>query len=331
MAAEIYERDIQVGTEMAWHRLTQVVPEITTDNCGILYPMEKQPLFLPSGIKTPHYVTVSLDDGLPIGPTVSEKYALISNGDVWCAVQEALEGAHHKITSVGTVCDREKGFISVELNEDFLAAGRQTQSRLNILWGHGGVSTVIAKSGFTMVVCGNTYNMALKESGDFSFKIRHTGLAHLKIDDMKIAIETHFGVQEEFMLALNEFQEQSVSSGDALKFFAGFVVGKEKEKDTEVSTIAFNQYMELHKLFHRGAGNEGKNVADVFAATTDFYTHGFADSEVSMQKRFVSSEFGTGQKRKEEVFKLLTDRKVPRVGDYDECVRRGEKVLQLAG
>ena len=41
----IQARDVQVGVEMAWHKLTKVEEKIDRSNCRILYPMAMHPLY----------------------------------------------------------------------------------------------------------------------------------------------------------------------------------------------------------------------------------------------------------------------------------------------
>lgn len=340
MSHEITYRDCQIGLERAWHKLTKVVPEITAENevvkAGVLYTMEKQRLQLPSGIQSNYFHIVSIDDGLPIGPPVTDRYQIISNRRIWKAVDEAFDGTEHKIVSIGTVMGRERGFISIKLNEEntFEAAGRRVDNVVNIMWGHGGGGIpVTAKSGFTVIVCNNTFNMAMSEKGEFKFKIRHKGDAELKLIGMKEAIESHIFNTSVFRQKLNEWHNRAVNQREAKQFYAGFIVDKLpdetklNEEGNTISTRAQNQFNALFYRFLRGRGNNGETAADLFNGATEYFTHGI--NRNNAQKRFESSEFGSGQERKDEVFRLLCGENVKRVGDYEACVKRGEKVLNI--
>ena len=334
MPAEIGYRDIQVAPEdigLAWHGLTTLVPgEITADNCGILYEMTKQPLFLPDGKATPHFGIVSMDDGKMVGNPVSGRYSIISNRMIWDSVIEAMNGTAHRMVSVGTCSDRERGYISVKLSDEFMAAERKTMSTLNILWGHGGCMNVIARVGFTVVVCRNTYNAALSEkNGDFAFRIKHVGDVKIQLDGMRDAIEKYWNTVAAFKQAMDTLHAQPMVKDDASKMFAGFIVDK-VDDEIEVSARAKNQYEELTFLFSKGKGNKGETAADAFNAGTQFYTHGAATSELAAIKQFETSEFGTGQDRKEELLTVLLGQKARRVGTYEDCVKRGALVLSAA-
>jgi hypothetical protein len=186
---------------------------------------------------------------------------------------------------------------------------------------------VIARSGLTVVVCQNTFNCALSQRGEFNFAVRHIGDVEIKLANMAQAIDAHLSTLSDFRCALNKMHNTEVDSATAKQFMAGFIVDDVKDN---VSTRSMNMIDELDRLFHRGKGNNGQTVADLFQAFTDYYTHGDKDSKVSPQSRFESSEFGTGQQRKQESYIVLSGGKVARLGDFENTIRRGELVLNKA-
>ena len=73
----------------------------------------------------------------------------------------------------------------------------------------------------------------------------------------------------------------------------------------KLSTRVYNAVNEsIFPLFVSGKGNKGENLADVFSAFTDYYTHESAGGDDKM-KQFVSSEFGNGATKKQEAMKFL--------------------------
>jgi hypothetical protein len=288
--------------------------------------MEKQKLSLPDGSNTGFFGIVCPDTGRMVGAPVGDGYTLIDNGQIWDMTEKALAGTDHKIVSCGTVANRSKGFISVKLADNFVAAGRETESVLNIMWGHGGKCAVIARTGVTVIVCANTLAMALSRAGDFNFSIRHTGNALPKLDGMEKAVDAHIGVTAEFQAAMKQFSGQSCNLVDANRIFAGFIV--RDDAATEVSTRAGNQIQELVSLFVGGKGNNGDDHSDILNAATDYYTHQSSGGD-NLRKQLESSEFGMGAKRKTEMFKLLRGASVPDLGDLDTVIKRGEKIMQL--
>jgi hypothetical protein len=332
MSAGIMVRDIQTGIEMAWHKLTRIVAEINKVNCGIIYPMEMRPLYLVNEkgetAETPYKAVVSLDDMLPIGGTVGEGYKLVSNEAMVDMVQNALGGTKHRIVSIGTINNREKVFCSISLDAPIVAAGRKTETTLNVLWGHGGKFGILARSGFTVVVCANTFAMAMAKKGEFELRVRHTGNAQDKLDNMAQAIDSHYGVVSEFNRAMNDLAAVPCSPARAKAITAGFVVRDFEKLEGKLPTRTENIIERIGALHVNGRGNDGNDMADYFNAVTDYYSHESSGGE-NRWKQYESSEFGMGQTRKREAFDLLMGRDVPKLGDLATVEKRGERVLQF--
>lgn len=326
MSANIQTRDIQVGLEMAWHKLTQVEKAIDATNCRILYPMTIEQLVFknPAGdyVEGNGRQIVSLDDNLPIGRPVGSDYKLIPNLEIWDAVQGGLAGTKHEIVSCGSVSDRALGFISVKIADDFKAANRDTKSVMNVLWGHGGNKAVVARTGFTVVVCQNTFNVAMREKSDFKLSIRHTAKANVL--DLSKAIDAHIGVVAEFKDAMDSMDSVDVTTDKARKIYAGFLSGGEvPETKTGISRLT-NVVHDMTTLFAIGKGNAGRTMADVFNGATDYYSH--ESSGGNRWKQFVSSEFGAADNRKREFMDVISDD-----DSLASTVRNGESVLMALG
>lgn len=320
MAHNIGKRDQQTGVKLAWHGLTNVVENITRENCGIVYGMKTQPLYIRRDDEW-HEIEarqiVSQDDGLPVGRPVSDSYKMIANSEIWDAVGGAIEGTQHKVVSCGTVLNRSLGFVSVKVSDDFIAAGRATQSVLNVLWGHGGNKGVVARSGFTVVVCQNTYNRAMTERSDFKLSMRHTTNANVL--DLGRAIEAHIGVQAEFRMAMNELHEMPATEETAKRIYAGLLA--EETPNTAAGKTRISNVVDcMTELFRTGKGNKGETMADVFNGLTDYYSHG--RNPANPWKQFVSSEFGSGANHKTQAMDVMIN--TYRLADV---IQQGKAVL----
>lgn len=327
MAHNIQKRDVQVGNEMAWHKLTQIEPVIDKGNCRIAYPMAIAPTFFkgPNGeeIKGNGRQIYSLDDNLPIGRCVGDDYKLLSNEAIWDAAIAGIAGTSHKIVSCGTVDNRATGFISIKTAENFTAAGREHNPIMNVVWGHGGNRAVVAKTGLTTIVCQNTLNLAMSEKSDFRLSIRHT--ANANVLDLGKAIDAHIGVAAEFQKAMEAFHSVDVTASDARKIYAGFLTnGEVPETKTGISRLT-NTVDRLTELFLTGAGNAGKTRADLVNGVTDYYSHESSGGD-NLWKQFTSSEFGSAAAKKSEFFRLVGDE-----SSLIEMSRRGESVLATLG
>lgn len=325
MAHNIQQRDIQTGVEQAWHKLTNVVSAVTEDNVGILYPMEIVQCYhsLPSGEmgKSNGRQIISLDDCLPVGSVVGADYKLIQNREIWNEVQSALAGTGHRIVSAGTVGNRATGFISVKVCESFQAARRLTNTVLNVLWGHGGNRSVSYRTSATVVVCQNTYNLALADKARVS--IRHTRSGN--IGDLGREIDAHVGVTAEFRMAMDSLDSQPCSTPRAEAMFAGFLGTKADSMGQTGRTKLATSLGRLSRLHRHGAGNDGKTMADTFNAVTDYYSHESAGI-VTPWKQYVTSEFGTAGTRKQEFMKAISTYE-----GQQELVARGKGVMASLG
>ena len=323
MAHNIQTRDIQTGVKMAWHKKTNVVESITAENCGIVYGMSIEPLYIKRGetlIEVDGRQVVSTDDGLPVGRAVGQDYKLIANSEIWNAVASGLEGSTHEIVSCGTVSDRSLGFISVKVSDNFIAANRDTANVMNVIWGHGGNKAVVARSGFTVVVCQNTLNMAMAERADFKLSIRHTSKAN--VFDLSKAIDTHIGVAAEFKMAMDELHAVSATASVARKIYAGFLSDETPETKTGVTRLS-NTVDSMESLFCTGKGNAGRTMADVLNGATDYYSHGNGENP---WKQFVSSEFGAAGTNKSRLLDVLRN-----PAELSATILRGENVLAELG
>jgi len=324
----IMDRDTQEGVEVAWHKLTVVKEKLSLkEDCGIRYPMVTVPLSYTLGdkvIETEAKQIISLDDGLPIGNPVSSSYGMITNEQMLDMISDALLGTRYEIVSLGTVCNRAKAFVSIKLSDDIVAAGRLTKNVLNIMWGHGGLMSVIGNSGLTVVVCQNTLNVALAEKGDFRFTIKHTKFAADRLGGMAEAIDRHCGVVAEFQAAMDSLDSIDCEEETARKITAGILTPASFEKEAKVSTRTMNMVDKVVSLYRHGAGNNGRTMADLFNGATDYFTHESSGGD-DPWKQFVSSEFGSAADSKREWFNVLTDDTSRQL-----MKARGEQVLLVA-
>ena len=323
MAHNIQTRDIQTGVKMAWHKKTNVVESITAENCGIIYSMSIEPLYIKRGdllVEANGRQVVSNDDGLPVGRAVGQDYKLIANSEIWNAVASGLEGSKHEIVSCGTVSDRSLGFISVKVSDNFIAANRDTANVMNVIWGHGGNKSVVARSGFTVVVCQNTLNVAMAEHADFKLSIRHTAKAN--VFDLSKAIDAHIGVAAEFKSAMDALHSVNATASVARKIYAGFLADETPETKTGVTRLS-NAVDSMETLFASGKGNAGRTMADVLNGATDYYSHGNGENP---WKQFVSSEFGAAGTNKTRLLEILRN-----PAELSATILRGESVLADLG
>jgi hypothetical protein len=333
MPANIEDRDIQAGLEMAWHGMTKIVPVINFKD-AFPFDIERKPLFTEDHqeLEGWSYFRCS-DDGKPVGKPVPETYTAVTNERFWEIVQNAVGGTGAVIESAGTVFDRCRRFVTVKLQTDldtFKVGDREFKNRFSLLDSIDQSTNLYGVNSSTCVVCSNTFALAMGDrSGEFRFKLRHSKNLVPKIENMEKAIDQFIGVTAQFQSALKIADAIPVKLDQARPLFAGWIA----EETNGLSTRSFNTVGRLTELFTRGAGNRGETLLDAFSAVTDFYSHessGGQDQPGFRLKQTLSSEFGAGSKRKQDFFNQIfeVDKEVSFNRDrFESLINNGRNVI----
>lgn len=334
MAHRIETYDKQQGTKQAWHGLTEIMPEITLDN-NWLTKWELSPVTLEKNGTPSKWAILEVSDiaGLEIGaPYNPETFKPINNAAFLELVRASIAGTEHKIVSVGSVRNRGRVFITIELNgmAKFKAAGREFSAFLNFGNGHDKSSVLWVSTSNTCTVCDNTYSINLvqvenkesKDGGDdIKLRQRHTKNALIRLPGLANLVDKAVGVQAEFQLELDNLSKVTISENNARSLFAGFIGRNVAEIDKGLSTRALNTTGRLVQLFGGGAGNKGRDLSDVFQAGTDYYSHESSGGENTL-RQFVSSEFGAGANNKADLWRVVRNGEA-----RDKTIARGEVLL----
>jgi len=333
MAHKIENRDAQMGTFQAWHGLTDVQQEITFEKSPLNWELERRPLFLStaldgSSVKFHQDAIVCSDDGLPIGNAVKGSYGIIQNKQLFDTLISGLEDCNvkFKVASIGSVCDRTKVFISIELNEGktFMVGNRQFDFYLNAISTHDGSGKAMFLDSSICTVCANTFsfnvNAFSKKNQGIKFSVKHTKNSQVSLINVASGIEDLISNRALFCAELAELGHKSVNDSIAEQFLTGFIV---PETAKDFSTRSGNKVEEVFNLFKTGAGNSGENRLDLFSALTDYYTH--SNTGKNIQAQFVSSEFGPSSKMKGRAFSALTS-----PGEFDRIVRLGSQLAMIS-
>jgi hypothetical protein len=331
MAHNIMQLDVQEGLAQAWHGLTQINTDLSLDN-NILtkWDLVETPLCFENGEKCGFSILKCSDVNHIIGvPYNPETFKPISNANFIQLVRDSISGTKHKVTSVGSVRNRGRVFISIALNgmEEFTAAGKHFSAYLNFGNGHDKSSVIWANTSNTCTVCDNTFSANLfsvetnkqSASDDIRARMRHTKLAVLKLPALAALIDKAVGVQGEFAIAMDKLAKIPVSRPEPL--FAGFLARDVVDTSKGLATRTLNTTSRLVELFKQGAGNRGESLADAFSAVTDYYSHESSGKDNRL-KQLVSSDHGAGQSAKSDFWKIVNS------GDkVADTIEHGQKLL----
>lgn len=323
MSHLILKNDKQQADKMAWHRLTEIRTDLTLENNWLNeWEIEPKPLFFDNGKESGFSILgVSDKTDLTIGsPYNPDTFRPINNNEFIGLVRDCIGTLDCKLSSVGSVRNRGRVFISLELKgmEHFEAAGRKFGAFLNFGDGRDKSSVLWVNTSNICSVCDNTFgfNLFAKTDGDdISVKERHTKNVTLKFPDIAKLIDKAIGFQTKFKTELENMAKKPSKIDWSRAFILGSLsdkmtienASKRKEKGKEaVPTRTLNTVDRITELFVSGRGNNGQNRADLFSAFTDYYTHESSSRE-NRQKQFTSSEYGSASVSKRNVFATLSD------------------------
>jgi hypothetical protein len=343
MAHNITKQDKQQGIKVAWHGLTEVLTpdelQLYVLENGVMVPnpkvwlnqwdIKQVPCFIhieEEEVRNGWYSFVATDKPrLIIGRPIADSYGVINNAQFVGMVNDTLKGTAHKVVSVGSVRNRGRIFITVQLNEDSVKklGNRTFEDYLTFGSSHDMSSELFILNCSFCTVCDNTFSASLFATrsqqsdvkGDeiqgqdaVALRLRHSKHAARKLPEIAKLLDKTLGVRAEFYAALEQLGNEKCDESRAERIFAGFELRGES-----LSTRAKNRVTRQTELFKSGRGNSGENLLDAFSAATDYYTHESSTSKTdddSKLRQFESSEFGTGAERKREFFTLLTETEV---------------------
>ncbi len=328
MAHKILELDSQVGTTMAWHKLTKVIADRPIALKDVFpYEFVRAQLFYDKQAVKNQIAIERGETVLSTDETEKSDYVLsnertsiistdnfeevfsgrdshsfLTNAQLWDIVTESLAGVDYTIVSAGSLRNRVDRFISVELTKEnsFKIGKREFKKFMEIFDNIAGLRRLIVKNSAFNIVCANSAEMVLSDdSGAFALSAKHSKFMNTrldgqesKIETMKRAIENHIGVAAQFKAAMEACEVVKVSPVDAINIFAGWLNDDAKE----LSPQSFNTAIDLTDLYRRGKGNSGETLLDVVSAVTDFYTHRSAGGE-SYTKLLTGKELTVKEQR----------------------------------
>lgn len=336
MGDEIRTEDTQEGRTMGWHKKTIVNPGLTLDNCHLnrwdVQPVEISARFadgtdipLPVGDKWEALVTVEDLKGdekvlFVSTPYNRATYTPLPNKTFLQIIRDALLAASLSmdVESCGSVFNRRRVFVSIPLpgGETFEAGGRSFKGFINFMNSFDMSCPFMVTYSNICIVCNNTFSANMDIGG---LVVQHSKNMAANLTNVPAIVARAIEMQEEFRGAFLALASRQVSLEEAKALLVSFLC----DRDT-LSTRSFKDAEEMTLLFLKGAGNNGENLADVFSALTDFYSHLSAGKDA--QKQFQSSEFGAGALAKRQALAFLSPL-VEDSGEFKAQVQRGQALL----
>jgi len=332
------------GTE--WHGLAAHVPAITDTEvnrlCPIIHEMPLAGEINGKHVVVPNYKALVADYSVCRPETAGGEfelvplhipkkgYGVISNCELYRALQDALKDVDAEVVTAGTLGAGRRCFFSVNLRgeSEMKINGDDFLAYLNFVTSHDGTLAASAYDSTVRIVCQNTLNWSLEAAGDVGFKVYHTQGANTAISKMGELLNAILAGRAEFKTTMEYLATVQVSAGDAEKIAAGyFVFGQsagESKLEYELSTRTRNAIEGIAGLFANGKGNKGRTAYDLLNGATEYWTSGDGTGKKASRLEKVSKGlFGTAAEHKRAFVNLLTSR-------LEAAKEAGEKALTIA-
>lgn len=254
---------------------------------------------------------------------VGSNYGIVQPNRFVSMIVESLKGVNFLIDSVMSFSNRCKQVVSIKLEDETVEVKKGDQIQANLIFLNsydGGWQTSVFDK-ITRLWCLNELNH-LRHSKGLNLTAKHTVNVCDKLYGIEQAVATLAIARKGAIETLIQSMDYSLSLTQANNLIAGFL--------GSVSTNAENTRESIVSLFGRGIENKGESLYDLFNGVTEYYTHHSVGEKVKDReaKMLISSNFGSGGKKKSDFFNSL------RIGGelsneaIDSLANKGERLIK---
>jgi phage/plasmid-like protein (TIGR03299 family) len=151
------------------------------------------------------------------------------------------------IGSAGLLKEGSIAWVQIEMPENCKVADVEFRPNLLATTSFNGSIATTYKRTVTVVVCDNTRNSALKESGQ-EISIRHTSKSMLRLGDARSALGIVHRMADDFRKELEQLLSMKVSDNQFTNFVNKHLPIKDEESQQAISRAA-NTRLEFHNLW----------------------------------------------------------------------------------
>jgi len=327
MSHEIKERDSQWGTEMAWHGLTHVVPEVKREE---VFPWKVKLAPVNFEVSEPQFDTsvtppapladkivqvrhaknvlpLATDDNQPLGngSVVNlETYTIQTPDEVWNMRDRIVDGVPNTVVSAGSVFNRGRFFISTKLNDLArlkLSDGSEVDIFLNAIGSLDKSLTEQYSLSSTRIVCNNTLMVSFL-TDKIKWRFRHSKNMKTELEQDADLLANATEAASLVGDAFNSLLNNQCSVDRARNIYTGLIVSDGQD---EISKRAENMIDQHIECFARGQGNVGQTEFDLLNGWTQLKTKGYDDTKKGRWDTFETSEFGAYANQKVRLAVML--------------------------
>jgi phage/plasmid-like protein (TIGR03299 family) len=272
--------------------------ELLTDtktNWGVT----KKPLTCPDGYPTESFGIYRNDNNKWLG-TVGKTYEIMQNSTLAENIIEASMDISDKFRG-GELYDGKKVYYQAQLKDEQIA--NDTIKRyITGLNSHDGSSSIGFGFTNTVVVCQNTFYMAMKEVNRF----RHSASAHQRVELAREEIRRTLKAESSLMDNYKRMADTKISSVVTKRVVADLFKFLEEDFDKDVkdfSTKKVNDLSKFNQILESELKSHGSTLWGLFNAVTWKTNH----QDVKGDKGLENVMVGTGYRKNLNAYNIIVD------------------------
>ena len=249
---------------------TEILGEKTYDlleKTGLNWTVEKLPLFSGTGLKTESHGIFRNDNEEWLG-TVGNRYEPLQNHSLAETIIKASDGIGLTADRGGMLNGGRHTYLQAQLPDEFI--GKSNIKRLITgLNSHDGSSSIGFGSTNTVVICENTFYMALRGLQKFKHTISAEKRIEIVMNDMRVTMEKEGLLMNKFKQMANLHMEDEIVERVINKIFA---VKTDVDSET-LSTRKKNQVLAFGNSVRQSIREQGNTVWALFNGVTRYTNH----------------------------------------------------------
>lgn len=238
----------------------------TLQETGLNWTVSKDALYTASGVPTNSYGIIRKDTQEWLG-TVGKVYEPYQNFQLAETIVKASEGLSDNITG-GFFADGKKVFLQVNL-DDVEIATDTVKRNITALNSHDGSSSIGFGSSNTVVVCRNTFYMAMKDLRKFWHTASAEQLIDIAREQLRESIENDTMIMESYKRMVDHKIDKPIFSRVINRLFNVDM----DDDQSKIHPIKKNKMTKFNIVLESELDSHGETVWGLFNAVTYYTNH----------------------------------------------------------
>lgn len=294
--------------ETPWHGLGQILTEEDTKNVervreksGVIWSVKESKIFSQSGDSfevVNGYKSLRRSDNGNVLSVVSEDYNVVQPEEIFNFYKHFVDKYNFRLHTAGSLDGGRKVWVLADVGKDFTLRNDDTVGAyLLLVTSFDRSLATISKFTTIRVVCQNTLNISLKDSGK-AIKVSHSAV--FDPSKMTLDVEALGRGFEDFHEKAKVLSQRIVNRNEVVNYFLNVLYPQVTDVES-LSTRQSNTVKFVHELFENGKGQAlaGTTAWGLVNAMTLYVDH---EKGRSRDTALNSAWFGAGEKLKDAAF-----------------------------